>query len=243
MFPQTPPKGIIFDLGDVLFTWSPDTTTSLPAKTIREIISSAIWMEYETGRIEQDACYHQVAHNLSISALEVAEAFSQARNSLQPNNAMLSFIHELKEASRGAVKVYAMSNISKEDYAVLSTKMADWSVFNRVFTSGHAGMRKPDFSFYHHVLEETKLAPEEAIFVDDRMENVLAARSLGIKSLVFDHNSTVTRTLSNIFDDPVRKGYEYLYRNAKRFDSITDSGVVVPENFAQLLILDATHDL
>lgn len=243
MLPQTPPKGIIFDLGDVLFTWSPDTTTSLPAKTIRDIISSAIWMEYETGRIEQDACYHQVAHNLSISALEVAEAFSQARNSLQPNNAMLSFIHELKEASRGAVKVYAMSNISKEDYAVLSTKMADWSVFNRVFTSGHAGMRKPDFSFYHHVLEETKLAPEEAIFVDDRMENVLAARSLGIKSIVFDRNSTVTRTLSNIFDDPVRKGYEYLYRNARRFDSITDSGVVVPENFAQLLILDATHDL
>ena len=243
MLPQTPPKGIFFDLGDVLFTWSPNTTTSLPAETIRNVISSAIWMEFETGRIKQDACYYQVAQHLSISALEVAEAFSQARNSLQPNNAMLSFIHELKEASQGAVKVYAMSNISKEDYAVLSTKMADWSVFNRVFTSGHAGMRKPDLSFYHHVLEETQLAPEEAIFIDDRMENVLAARSLGIESIVFDHNSTVTCTLSSIFDDPVRKGYEYLYRNAKRFDSITDSGVVVPENFAQLLILDATDDL
>ena len=200
-------------------------------------------MEYETGRIEQDACYHQVAQHFSISALEVAEAFSQARDSLQPNKSMVSFIHELKEASRGAVKVYAMSNISKEDYAVLSTKMTDWSVFNRVFTSGHAGMRKPDLSFYHYVLGETKLAPEEAIFVDDKMENVLAARSLGIKSIVFDQNSTVTRILSNLFDDPVRKGYKYLYHNAKHFDSITDSGIVVPDNFAQLLILDATHDL
>ena len=243
MLPRTPLKGIIFDLGDVLFTWSPDTTTSLPAKTIRNIISSAIWMEYETGRIRQDACYHQVAQHFSISALEVAEAFSQARDSLQPNHAMMSFIQELKEASRGAVKVYAMSNVSKEDYAVLSTKMADWSVFNRVFTSGHAGMRKPDLSFYHYVLEETQLASEEAVFVDDKMENVLAARSLGIKSIVFDHHSTVTRTLSNIFGDPVRKGYEYLYCNAKHFDSITDSGLVVPENFAKLLILDATHDL
>ena len=243
MLPQTPPKGIIFDLGDVLFTWSPDTTTSLPAKMIRNIISSAIWMEYETGRIGEDACYHQVAQHFSIAASEVAEAFSQARNSLQPNNAMISFIHELKKASQGAVKVYAMSNVSKEDYAVLSTKLADWSVFDRVFTSGHAGMRKPELSFYHYVLEETELAPEEAVFIDDKMENVLAARSLGIRGVVFDHSSTVTRTLSNIFDDPVRKGYKYLYRNAKQFDSITDSGIVVPENFAQLLILDATHDM
>ena len=243
MLPQTPPKGIIFDLGDVLFTWSPDTTTSLPAKMIRNIISSAIWMEYETGHVEQDACYHRVAQHFSIAVSEVAEAFSQARNSLQPNNAMISFIHGLKKASQGAVKVYAMSNVSKEDFAVLSTKLADWSVFDRVFTSGHAGMRKPDLSFYHYVLEETKLAPEEAVFVDDKLENVLAARLLGIKGVVFDNSSTVTRTLSNIFDDPVRKGYKYLYRNAKQFDSITDSGVVVPENFAQLLILDATHDL
>ena len=243
MHPRTPPKGIIFDLGDVLFTWSPDTTTSLPAKTIRSIISSTVWIEYETGRINQDACYHQVAQHFSIAASEVAEAFSQARDSLQPNNAMMSFIHELRETSRGAIKVYAMSNVSQEDYAVLSTKMADWSVFNRVFTSGHAGMRKPDLSFYQYVLEETELTPEEAVFIDDKMENVLAARSLGIKSIVFDHNSTVTHTLSNILNDPVRKGYEYLYRNAKHFDSITDSGIVVSENFAQLLILDATHDL
>lgn len=87
------------------------------------------------------------------------------------------------------MNVYAMSNVSKEDYAVLSTKLADWSVFNRVFTSGHAGMRKPDLSFYRHVLEETGLAPEEAVFIDDKMANVLAARSLGITSIVFDDSS------------------------------------------------------
>ena len=202
---QTPPKGVIFDLGDVLFTWSPNTTTTIPAKMMKSIVSSAIWFEYECGRIEQDMCYHQVAQQISVPATEVAEAFSQAKDSLQPNNAMVSFIHALKEASGGALKVYAMSNISKEDYAVLSQKMADWSVFDRVFTSGHAGMRKPDLSFYRHVLDEIKLAPEEAVFIDDKVENVLAAKSLGVIGVVFDDNSTVTCTLREIFDDPVRK--------------------------------------
>ena len=239
---QTLPKGVIFDLGDVLFTWSPNTTTTVPAEMMRSMLSSAIWIEYECGRIEQDACYHQVAQYFSVPAPEVAEAFSQARDSLQPNDTMISFIYELKEISQGAVEVYAMSNVSKEDYAVLSTKMADWSVFNRVFTSGHAGMRKPDLGFYRHVLEEIKLAPEEAVFIDDKMENVLAAKSLGISSIRFDDNSNVTRTLRTIFDDPVGRGHKYLYRNAKHLDSITDSGAVISDNFAQLLILDATQD-
>ena len=206
------------------------------------MLSSAIWTDYECGRTEQDACYHQVAQRFSVPASEVAEAFFQARDSVQPNNVMVSFIHELKEASRGAVKVYAMSNVSKEDYAVLSSKMADWSVFNRVFTSGHAGMRKPDLGFYRHVLEEIKLAPEEAVFIDDKMANVLAAKSLGIHSIVFHDKFTVARTIRNIFDGPVERGYKDLYRHAKHSNSMTDGGVVIPENFAQLLILDATQD-
>ena len=120
---------------------------------------------------------------------------------------MVSFIHDLKNTSRGALKVYAMSNVSKEDYTVLSTIMADWSVFNRVFTSGHAGMRKPDLGFYYRVLEEINLAPEEVVFIDDKEVNVLAAKSLGINSTVFDDNFNVTRTLRNILDGPQQKGY------------------------------------
>ena len=209
---------------------------------MKSILSSAIWIEYECGRIEQDACYRQVAQHFSVPASEVAEAFSQARDSLQPNIDMISFIHKLKKASRGTMEVYAMSNVSKEDYAVLSTKLADWSVFNRVFTSGHTGMRKPDLSFYRHVLKEIKLAPEEAVFIDDKMVNVLAAKSLGITSIVFDDSSTVICTLRNMMSSSVERGYGYLYRNAKHLDSITDRGVVIPDNFAQLLILDATQD-
>ena len=209
---------------------------------MRSILSSKIWMQYECGYLKQDACYHQIAQHFSVSPLEVAEAFSQARDSLQPNYAMVSFIKDLKQQSQGAIEMYAMSNISKEDWAVLSTKIPDWSIFNRVFTSGHAGMRKPDPEFYRHVLQETKLSPEETLFIDDKMENVLAAKSLGIDSLVFDNNDTVLHALRTILHDPVGRASQYLYRHAHHFDSITDTGVEVPDNFAQLLILDSMQD-
>ncbi len=199
-------------------------------------------MKYECGYLEQDACYHQIAQHFSVPPFEVAEAFSQARDSLQPNYAMVSFIHDLKQQSQGEIEIYAMSNISKEDWAVLSTKIPDWSIFNQVFTSGYAGMRKPDPEFYRHVLQEINLSPEETLFVDDKMENVLAARSLGIDSLVFDNDVTVLHALRTILHNPVGKAFQYLNRHAQHFDSITDTGVDVPENFAQLLILDAMQD-
>ena len=239
---QLPPKCLIFDLGDVLFTWSSETTTTVPAKLLRSILSSPTWLEYDCGLIDQATCYRRVAQLFSIPAVEVAEAFSQARDSLQPNDFMVSSIRQWKEASQGALKVYAMSNISKEDFAFLSTKMADWSVFDRVFTSGHAGMRKPDLDFYIYVLEEAKVSAEEAVFIDDKMENVLAAESMGISSIVFEDSTSVIRTLGKVLDDPVVKGYQYLNNNARHFDSTTDSGVLVADNFAQLLILEAMQD-
>ena len=239
---RTTPKAVIFDLGDVLFTWSPTTTTTIPPKLMHNMLSSAIWNDYDCGRIEEATCYHQIAQKFSIPAPEVAEAFSQARDSLQPNKVMVSFIHDLRKISQTKIEIYAMSNISKEDFAILTTKMADWSIFDRVFTSGHAGMRKPDLGFYHHVLRDINKTPEEVIFIDDKEENVLAAESLGIKGVIFNDTLTVLRTLRSIFDDPVERGYHYLQRNAGQFNSITSSGVQVPDNFAQLLILEATQD-
>ena len=236
------PKGVIFDLGDVLFTWSPNTSTGIPRHMMRNILSSAIWMDFECGYLEQDACFHQIAQHFLFSPAEVAEAFSQARDSLQPNSGMMAFIRNLKQQSRDPIEIYAMSNISNEDSAVLSTKIPDWSIFDQVFTSGHAGMRKPDPRFYLHVLQEIHLSPEDVFFIDDKLENVLAAKSLGIDGHVFDNNVNGLQALGTIFHDPIAKAFQYLYRCAPHFESITETGVDVPDNFAQLLILDTMQD-
>lgn len=239
---HNPRKGVIFDLGDVLLNWSPSTSTCIPPKMMRNMLSSDTWAKYECGDIAQDECYDLISQQFSVSALEVAEAFSQARDSLQPNQAMVSFIQDLKAQFRGGIKIYAMSNVSKEDYSVLSTRLTDWSIFNRIFTSGHAGMRKPNTNFYQHVLRNIQLAPEETLFIDDKTENVLAAKSLGIDSIVFDNNVNVIQSVRTILHDPIGRAFQYLQNYSKEFDSFTDTGVNVPDNFAQLLILETLQE-
>jgi FMN phosphatase YigB (HAD superfamily) len=233
---------LIFDLGDVLFNWSPVTTTSISPKVFKGILSSTVWQEYECGRLSEDECYRLVGEKFSLDPGEVRRAILDARASLQPDDAFIRFIRELRGEAHGALRIFAMSNIPAPDYTVARGKSADWSIFERVFTSADAGMRKPDLCFYKFVLDEIKAEPSSVVFVDDKSENVLAARSLGINGIVFDNVERVQQALRNLVSDPVSRGMAFLENRAGRLESETNLGNNLAENFTQLLILEATRN-
>jgi FMN phosphatase YigB (HAD superfamily) len=220
---------------------TPVTTTSISPKLLKQLISSTVWQEYECGRLSEDECYRLVGDKFSFDPGEVHQAILDARASLRPDDAFIRFIRELRGEEPGGLRIFAMSNISAPDYAVARGKPADWSIFERVFTSADAGMRKPDLCFYKFVLDEIKAEPSSVVFVDDRPENVLAARSLGINGIVFDNVERVRQALRNLVCDPVSRGTAFLENRAGRLESETNQGNNVVENFTQLLILEATR--
>jgi FMN phosphatase YigB (HAD superfamily) len=238
---QAPPRAVIFDLGDVLFKWSAKTKTTIPARKLRAILSTPVWNSYERGEITRDACYELSAQQFSLPASEIAEAFVQARASLHPDHDIVSFLVELREDP--AIQVYAMSNIGKEDFEDIAGK-TDWSLFNRVFPSAGAGMRKPEIRFYRHVLEQIGLEGNQVVFIDDKEENVRAARAVGIRSFVFGDSWSTIHSLREILmlDSAVGKGWRYLFRNSNMCDSITDTGVTFADNFSKLLLMDTLRD-
>ncbi|KAF8265532.1 hypothetical protein EI94DRAFT_317696 [Lactarius quietus] len=231
---------LIFDLGDVLLTWSPVTKTSISPKKLKAILSSTIWHDYERGKHSEDECYRLCGEKFSLDPEEIRRALLDARDSLKPDEAFVRFICDLQASAQGALRIFAMSNISAPDYAVARTKPLEWGIFERVFPSAAAGMRKPDLCFFRFVLDEIKAEPSSVVFVDDRSENVLAARSLGMNGIVFDNVQRVRQSLLLFTGDPVRRGHSFLEERAGRLESETNRGEIIPENFAQLLILEAT---
>ena len=125
---------VIFDLGDVLFTWSLSVPTPLPAKTFGSILRSVHWLEYEKGNFTEDETYSLVAQQFSLSAVDVKNSVEAARKTLQINPKMLEFIRELKESG---FAIYAMSNISAPDWEFLFATFAadEWALFDQIFTS------------------------------------------------------------------------------------------------------------
>ena len=238
---------VIFDLGDVLFTWSPSTPKSpLPAKVLRNILHSYHWFEYETGNLGEQEVYTLVAQEFKVSTPDVKAAFEAARDSLQSNPKMLEIIRELR---RAGLAIYAMSNISAPDWEVLSTKATpeEWALFDHTFTSyvfplhdlynrlanglvsAAAGERKPNIGFFKCVIEKAKIDPSSTIFVDDKLENVLTARSFGMHGIVFDDQSKVIQELKNLCFDPVMRGSGFLASHKKSFISVTSTNIQLSE--------------
>jgi putative hydrolase of the HAD superfamily len=63
-----------------------------------------------------------------------------------------------------------------------------------VVTSGEIGLAKPDPGAFYRFCQLSSVSPEDCVFVDDRIENVRAARTVGMKAHVFTaHSPAATR--------------------------------------------------
>ncbi|PCH41957.1 HAD-like protein [Wolfiporia cocos MD-104 SS10] len=234
---------LILDLGDVLFSWSSHTTSAIPPSILGAILSTPTWFDYERGRISEMTCFERIAATFSEDPVEVSAAITNARQSIQINEEMLALLRDLRDKSRGRLRIFALSNISVPDYQFIKTLPFDWSIFDDVFPSGIIGERKPDLAAYQYVVTATGIDPLTTVFVDDRPENVESARSLGMHGIVFTHQEDVLRALRSAFPyDPLKSGIAFLRTNAKALRSVTDGGISFMENFTQLLILELTQD-
>jgi len=57
--------------------------------------------------------------------------------------------------------------------------------FDDIIVSARVGLIKPDPAIYKLAIDQFKIIPEETIFIDDRVENIDAAISLGINGYLF----------------------------------------------------------
>lgn len=233
---------IILDIGDVLCNWKPTSDLCIHPKLLKEFRTSLTWQEYNCGRISQDECYSRLAAQYNVRADDISAAFEQARASQVQNDGVVAFIRELRRTHKN-LRVFAMSNISRPDWQILRAKPFDWDIFDHVFVSCEAGMCKPQLCFYRHVLSRTGVDPGEVVFVDDKAENVLAAKSLGFcDSIVFEQVQDVRRRLLALLGDPVERGRAWLQSHAGQLFSETSTGVVVPDNFGQLMLHELMKD-
>lgn len=58
-----------------------------------------------------------------------------------------------------------------------------------MFFSAEEGVAKPDSAFYHVAINWSGVAPQEIVFVDDRLENIEAANSIGMQGILYQDNA------------------------------------------------------
>ena len=188
---------IIFDMGEVLFSWTPTDHPSVPVSTLVSMIRHDLWPSFERGELSAEQVYQTLGEEFSISAAEIAAAFGMATAALKPNDQMTALVQDIKRHCTGT-PIVMMTNIPRPDFDKLRETEYIWESFDQVFASCHEGMRKPESRFYQRVLDSVGVSePTRAILVDDRLENVTAAQELGMQAV---HCTDVEATCQKLRD-------------------------------------------
>lgn len=232
---------LVLDLGGVVISYSPKGNSVLPPRTIKRIFGSLHWHEYERGNLTQEECYALVAKEFDLEDGAWGEAMDQMESTLTSNLEFIDAIRDLK-TTYPRLRVHAFSNVSEPDFKKLEPIVKEWGIFDSVTTSATVGSRKPDFDSYRRLLERLNMEASSSIFVDDLPENIVNAHSLGFHGVLFRETTAVVTQLHNLLGDPVARGMDFLRRHSKNLFCETDGGVIVKDNFCQLLILQCIGD-
>ena len=84
-----------------------------------------------------------------------------------------------------AVRTYALTNFSAETYPFALARFPFLAGFDGTIVSGSEEVVKPDAAIYRLLLARYALTAERTVFIDDKRENVDAARALGLHGIHF----------------------------------------------------------
>ncbi len=89
--------------------------------------------------------------------------------------------HIVRELRARGARVVCGTNTIATHYAIHDA-LGQYAMFDRVYASHLMGVAKPEAAFFEAILSAERVPPNRAFFVDDYVENVEAACSLGILS-------------------------------------------------------------
>jgi len=76
------------------------------------------------------------------------------------------------------------------------------TLFDLMVYDGEEGVSKPDQRIYRLTLERLDLEPYETMFIDDKAQNVEAARQLGMFAIQFKNTEQAIADIQNLLSSP-----------------------------------------
>jgi epoxide hydrolase-like predicted phosphatase len=181
-------KAIIFDYFGVITSdnfWQFTGEDINAAGNFHQLIAKV-----NTGALSWQAFIVDVAQELHQTPQAVMAMYKNERIDLE----LLGYIKQL----RNRYKTALLTNSSYEYLEPVIANMKLDRFFDEIVISSRLGMIKPNPDIFNYTLIRLKVDSHEAIFIDDRLSNVAAARQLGIKSILYDSMAQLQKELKHL---------------------------------------------
>ena len=188
-------KRIVFDFGGVVFHWRPTRLLQreLPQHATDEA-SAALWAqaifegyggdwgEFDRGTLEVPELVQRIATRTGLAEDDVLRVVMAVPVELQPQAATVDLLSRLRDAGH---RLHYLSNMPRPFAALIEAREPFMPWFDSGVFSAREGVIKPEPAIYELAASRFGARPDELVFLDDHLPNVLAARALGWNALHF----------------------------------------------------------
>jgi putative hydrolase of the HAD superfamily len=101
------------------------------------------------------------------------------------NKLNVELLEQIKSLKQNNNRLFLATNQEKYRVAFLNQEMGLNKYFEKTYSSSLIGYTKPNEFFFNYIINDLKTNPEQIHFYDDSLENVEAAKRLGIHSNLY----------------------------------------------------------
>ncbi len=183
-------RHLVFDLGNVLLAWDPLTVTLPPALAGRwdERSQSAArealflgpgWQAFDAGALSAESLAARCSEETGQPQALFTALIEAMPASLVPVTPMLAFLARVSAHH----PCHLLSNIAGDTWRAVCQHHAFPRCFQSMTLSYAVGVNKPAERIYAECFAAGAFTPEDAVFIDDRKENLAASETLGMAGL------------------------------------------------------------
>lgn len=195
------PQAVIFDFGGVM---TGESNREAVVEFLCEsfqlskdeflLINSRKREAVKDGMTDEAFWLTYAAEQNIILPLDWVSQFKDAmRQAINPSQNMYALVDELKNTH---LKVGMLSNIDTR-LANIVRDFGLYQPFHPCILSCDIGVEKPDEKAYKILLSALHLPKNQVVFIDDKKENVYAAKCLGIDAILFESYEQIKKELEN----------------------------------------------
>jgi len=157
--------------------------------------ASQFYEDFSRGKITENIFWEKVCSRLNVAEPSVDSLLNEAFKSVYfEKTDVISFVSSLKKG----YKLALLSNTEMPMVKYFREKNYDF--FDTTVFSCLEGVTKPDKKIYGIALERLQVKPHEAVFIDDKEENVVAAKSVGMNTILFGQFEQFKKELLSLLE-------------------------------------------
>ena len=191
-------QNIVFDFGNVLVDWSPYYLYEKyfnDATRCQAFIKTVLTTEW-LKRIDEGFPLDQCIEEAVVKHPEYADAIRIYKPRWQETiKGPVEGMEQVVEEVKSRYPVYGLSNWNMETFSIAYEHNPILQTIEKRVVSGDVKMAKPDDNIYQYFLKKFDLQAEKCLFIDDNVQNVIAARRNRMKAICFKDASQIRALL------------------------------------------------